>query len=53
MHFSHREIFRQINSLVISLFSEKADFTTFLLERHSVEKREIHCHANFFRQINL
>ena len=20
---------------------------------HSVEKREIHCHANFFRQINL
>ena len=33
------------------VFQETKFFS--ILTSHSVEKREIHCHANFFRQTNL
>ena len=63
---SHWKKFRQINYLVISLgkplfprnFCENSvrenlcKFHT-VCHTHSVENREIHCHPNFLRQINL
>ena len=59
-----QNIFREINSLVTSLiktllsrnFCQKTlrvNFGNFHTVTHSVEKLEIHCHAIFFRQINL
>ena len=46
-------MFREINSLVI-YFDKIVAFTKFLPKMSDeVEKREIHCYAIFFRQINL
>ena len=53
--------FRENNSYTKEVTkAERVDFTKyFFIERvfphcavHTVEKREIHCHAKFFRQIN-